>query len=267
MNIKTLLTFVFLTIVLVSCDSLSDQTLPLKPPKHGGIYIVAHRGAHNDIPENSIPAYQKAIEMGVDFVEVDIRTTKDGKLVSIHNSTLNAYVEGLTGKVKDFTLAELRALDIGSRIGPEWKGTQIPTFEEILDLCKGKCGIYLDLKEASVAPLIEMIKTRSMEHDVLWYAGYKKLEEIQKLCPTCIIMPDPGPERNLTKLIERFKPKVIAAVWKHYSKSFAETCHKAGAVVIVDEDGPDCWEDALKWGTDGIQTDYPKELIAFLEKK
>jgi len=65
---------------------------PLKPPRHGDIYVIAHRGAHNGIPENSIPAYQKAIDLGADFVEVDIRTSSDGHFISIHNSTVDAYV-------------------------------------------------------------------------------------------------------------------------------------------------------------------------------
>ncbi|MBC8184508.1 glycerophosphodiester phosphodiesterase family protein [candidate division KSB1 bacterium] len=253
-------------IFLFACDSKMKKPLLTKPPKHGGIYVVAHRGAHNTIPENSIPAYQKAIDLGCDFVEIDVRTTKDGKFVCIHNSTIDKYVEGVNGKIEDFTLAELRVLDIGSRVGPQWKGTQIPTFEEILDLCKGKCGIYLDLKEVPVKPLIDKIKARGMERDVLWYADDHELEQVKELCPQCIIMPDPGAEENLSGLIQLFKPNVIAAVWKHYSKSFVDKCHQAGAIVIVDEDKPDCWEDALKWGSDGIQTDYPEELIEFLKQ-
>ena len=74
--------------------------------------------------------------MDVDFVEVDIRTTKDGRFVSIHNDTVDAYVDGVSGRVKDFTLPDLRALDIGIRHGQQWKGTPVPTFEEILEKAK-----------------------------------------------------------------------------------------------------------------------------------
>jgi hypothetical protein len=80
-------------------------------------------------------------------------------------------------------------------------------------------------------------------------------------------MPDPGMEKNLPELIERLKPGVIASVWKYYSKTFVDTCHRAGAIVIVDEGGPSCWPDALAWGSDGIQTDHPKDLIAFLKQR
>jgi len=248
----------------------SPGSTSLKPPRHGGIYVVAHRGAHyeQNIPENTIPAYQKAIDFGVDFVEIDVRTTKDGYFVSVHNENVNQYVlEDYNRKVADMTLTELKQLDVGSRKGPEWKDTRIPTFEEILDLCKGNCGIYLDLKQASVKPLIEMIKARGMEQDVIWYADDDELEEVKKICPECIIMPDPGKEKYLPELIERFHPDLISASWKNISGSFVETCHKAGAILIVDGKGPKTWEPALEWDIEGIQTDQPAALIDFLKKR
>ena len=167
-------------IIVVACSHKTKKIFPCKPAKHGAVYVVAHRGAHNGIPENSLPAYQKAIELGCDFVEIDVRTTRDSQYVSIHNSTIDNYVGEKTGSVKDLTLAELRALDIGSRVGEKWKGTQIPTFDEILDLCNGKIGIYLDLKDAPVEPLIEKIRERGMEHDVLWYADGYELEQVKE---------------------------------------------------------------------------------------
>ena len=75
--------------------------------KNGHTYVIAHRGVHRGIPENSLPAYQKAIDLGCDFIEIDVRSTKDGKIVSVHNSSIDAYVSGLSGKVKDFTLEEI----------------------------------------------------------------------------------------------------------------------------------------------------------------
>jgi len=244
-------------------------TRVLRPPKHGDVYVIAHRGAHNGIPENTLPAYQKAIDLGVDFIEIDVRMTRDRRFVSCHSDDVNQYtVEDTPGKISRMTLAEVRALDVGSRIGPRWQGTRIPTFAEILDLVEGKCGIYIDLKNAPVAPLIKMIAARGMEHEVLWYA-YKDsdLEEIRRLCPECVIMPDPGPESNLPGVIERFRPRVIASSWKHLSARFVKTCHNAGAMVIVDDAGPETWDKMLKWKTDGIQTNAPERLIEYLDNR
>ena len=236
-------------------------------PNHGGVYVVAHRGAHDGIPENTLAAYRKAIELGCDFVEIDVRTTKDGKLVSVHNDTVDAYcVDGTTGRIRDFTLAQLRSLDIGSRVGEEWAGERIPTLDEILATCKGKIGVYLDLKDGDVEDILPVIRVHGMERDVLWYAGPRQLDRVADACPECVPMPDPGLEKRLPQLIERHRPSVIAAVWRHFSPTFVETCHANGAYVIVDEDTPDCWADALAWGADGIQTDHPEALIAFLNE-
>jgi len=257
---------VFSILLLTGCAGEKPATA-LGPPKNGNVYVVAHRGAHQGIPENSLPAYKKAIDLGVDYVEIDVRTTKDDKFISMHNSRIDAYVQEDTGAVKNFTLAELKVLDIGKRAGAEWEGTRIPTFEEILDLCKGKCGIYLDLKDAPVEPLIKLIKERGMEKEVLWYADNDELRAVENLSADCIIMPDPGAEKNLPDLIDSLKPKVIAAVWKHFSQSFVSTCHESGAIVIVDEGGKESWQEALSWDTDGIQTDYPEDLITLLKTR
>ena len=252
MNKISIISIVALVCILSAWSSPGSTSL--KPPRHGGIYVVAHRGAHyeQNIPENTIPAYQKAIDLGVDFVEIDVRTTKDGYFVSVHNENVNQYVlEDYNRKVADMTLIELKQLDVGSRSGPEWKDTRIPTFEEILDVCKGKCGIYLDLKQAPVEPLIKMIKARDMVNDIIWYADDDELEEVKRICP---------------ELIERFHPDVIAAAWKNVSESFVRTSHDAGAIVIVDGKGPNTWKQATEWGIEGIQTDQPAALIEFLNK-
>lgn len=236
-------------------------------PKQGNMYVVAHRGAHRDIPENTLAAYRKAIELGCDFVEIDVRTTKDGALVSVHNATVEAYTGGEKVAVRDLTLAELKALDIGSRIGPAWKDERIPTFEEILELCAGKIGIYLDLKQADPAVIIPMLRKHGMAENTIWYAGAPMQTKVQELCPECVPMPDPGPERNLPKTLERFHPRIIASDWDHFSKSFLDTCRAAGAICIVDENDEGCWPDAVAWGVEGIQTDDPAGLIAFLKSK
>ncbi len=258
-------------VLSLSCSNQEQKkAFPLPPPKHGGIYVVAHRGAHNGIPENSLPAYKKAIELGVDFIEVDIRVTKDGKIVSMHNNNVGSYVRGSTGKTKDFTLEQLRAFDIGSHSGPEWKGTHIPTLEEILELCKGKCGIYLDLKNAPVPQLVKLLRKYDMQRNALWYSPFERFwvfHQLAKKCPDCLPMPDPLPHWLLPLMLKTMKPQIVATVWSQFSKEFADKCHQTNAIVVVDESNPSCWSQALAWGADGIQTDHPAALIAFLEAK
>ncbi len=255
----------------LSCiaPTLAKQPLSLKPPKNGGVYVVAHRGAHNGIPENTLAAYQKAIDLGTDFVEIDLRTTKDGHIVSVHNATVDNYTNDASGKVSDFTLAELKALDIGSRVGPEWKDERIPTFEEILKLCQGKIGLYLDLKDVDLAQTYRLLKEYNMLDQSLWYGTVLHtpiFKKHLKKYPGCIIMPDPLTAKALPLMLNLLHPPVVANVWRSHSKKVVDTCHKAGAIVITDESDPSCWEDALAWGNDGIQTDQPEKLIKYLKE-
>ncbi|NOX64859.1 MAG: hypothetical protein GXO85_03445 [Chlorobi bacterium] len=239
-------------------------------PKNGNTYVVAHRGAHVGIPENTLAAYKKAIELGCDFVEIDIRKTKDGRFVSVHNSTVDAYTEGrVKGKVGDFTLAELKKLNIGKRVGPEWENERIPTFEEILQLCRGQIGIYLDLKEPYVAELIPIIKRYNMERNVIWYipASYMNvIKEVKENCYKCVPMPDPGPKENIGKVVKEVNPRVIATDMGELSEEYMNIAKKYGIKVIVDEDKgtEEEWDKILNWGTDGIQTNHPEELINYL---
>lgn len=256
--------------LLLSAEPLDSvvRDLHMTPPRNGGVYVVAHRGAHDGPPENTLAAYQRAIDLGCDFVEIDIRATKDGHLVSVHNATIDAYTKGATGAVRNFTLAELKALDIGSRIGPEWANERIPTVEEVFTLCAGKIGIYLDVKEPSVIPaLLKLVREHGMESSALWYTGVPQQLAVQKDCPDCLLMPDPGPGENLEMIVDRFetKPRIIASVMKFCSEDFVEAAHARGAIVITDEESPDDWPKMLEWGMDGIQTDHPAELIKFLK--
>ncbi|WP_071460874.1 glycerophosphodiester phosphodiesterase [Bacillus massilinigeriensis] len=128
---------------------------------------VAHRGASGYAPENTIAAFDKAVDMKADYIEIDVQRSKDGKLVIIHDTTVDRTTNG-TGAVKDLTLEQLRSLDAGSFKGPEFTGEKIPTFEEVLDRYRGKAGILIELKAPEKYPGIEeevahLLKVRNLD--------------------------------------------------------------------------------------------------------
>ena len=117
------------------------------------IYVAAHRGDSAYYPENTMAAFRAAIEEGVDQIELDVRVTRDGELVVIHDATVDRTTNG-TGKVCDKTLGELKALDAGYKKGEEFKGEKIPTFVEFLELVKDHPTMTIDveLKEYPTTP-------------------------------------------------------------------------------------------------------------------
>ncbi|MCP9494802.1 MAG: hypothetical protein MSG64_10140 [Pyrinomonadaceae bacterium MAG19_C2-C3] len=126
--------------------------------------VIAHRGASAYAPENTLPAFRLAFDMGADFIEYDVQVTRDKQLVILHDQTLErtTNVEEVfpargriaagdkSGKkhwyIYDFTLAEIRRLDAGSWFGVKYKDTPIPTFKETLDIARGRAGHLIELK-------------------------------------------------------------------------------------------------------------------------
>ncbi len=97
--------------------------------------VIAHRGNSRIAPENTMPAYRKAVEVGADILEADINMSKDGELVMTHDYILGRTINA-KGKVSDYTLAELREMDAGSLFHPSFAGVQVPTCEETIQLVK-----------------------------------------------------------------------------------------------------------------------------------
>ena len=144
-------------VVLVSFPLL------LTPSQAAKKQLVAHRGASAYAPEHTLDAYRLALEQGADYVEQDLAATKDGVLVCIHDLTLERTTnveevfpdrfvqEGATAvrrwRVHDFTLAEIKRLDAGSWFDKKFANARIPTFQEAVDLVKGKAGLYPELKD------------------------------------------------------------------------------------------------------------------------
>lgn len=116
---------------------------------NGKVMVASHRGEHNHNPENSIASIQAAIDMGVDIVEIDVRETKDGYIVLMHDETIDRTTNG-TGLVSHMTLAELKKYRLKMPDG-SLSDLQVPTLKEAMLLAKGKCLINLDKSE----PLLE----------------------------------------------------------------------------------------------------------------
>ena len=122
------------------------------------IYVAAHRGWKTKYPENTLQALQAAMDLGVDQIEFDVRVTRDNELVVIHDPTVDRTTNG-TGLVCDKLLSELKALDAGSYMGEEYRGYQIPTLIEVMEMVKDHPTITLDieLKEYPTTPGMETL--------------------------------------------------------------------------------------------------------------
>jgi glycerophosphoryl diester phosphodiesterase len=226
---------------------LCSVALRPSPAAEKTILTSAHRGEHHRRPENSLPAIQAAIDAGMDYVGLDIRTTSDGKLVLMHDATVNRMTNG-KGKVAEMTFDAIRALDLGARFPGQFPGLQVPSFEEALALAKkGGIGIYVHTKQAAPQELVDEIERHEMGEHVLFFADNES---------------DP----HLLPELSRLRPKVIAFDNRDFNDATIKAAREANVGIFVDRlaKNPNSWQDAIDRGATGIQTDYPDELAAFL---
>ena len=238
------------------------------------IAVIAHRGGRAIAPENTLAAFRKSIELGADYVEIDVRTTKDGQLVIMHDGTVDRTTNG-KGAVSSLTLSEIKKLDAGSKFSSQYANEPVPTLDETLRLCKGKVHIYLDFKEASVSQTLQALKRHRMEKEVVVYADVSELQEWKKLAPKIPVMPSLPDEFRRQGGVQDFEKTLQAEILdggvEVWTKELVADAHKVGAKVYVDclnrMDNDVSFEHALDIGVDGIQTDHPDRLIAFLKSK
>ncbi|HWT26998.1 MAG TPA: glycerophosphodiester phosphodiesterase [Mobilitalea sp.] len=161
-----------------------------------GILISSHRGNSHVAPENTLPALENAIIADSDYAEIDIRQTKDGQIVLLHDENLWR-TAGINRNIWDVTYDEIKDLDVGSWFGFEFTGTKIPTLEEALNLCKGKIKLNIEIKADGVnedieGKLIELIEQHNYEYQCVVsctnYASLKRIKQLNDKIKTGLVM-------------------------------------------------------------------------------
>ena len=150
--------------------------------------VTAHRGYSTAAPENTLPAFQLAIDHHSDRTELDVQMTKDGVVMVTHDTSLRRCT-GRNANIYDLTFAQVRELDAGRWFSARYAGTQIPTLEEVLDLCKGKIQLNIEIKPNAATPELEaetvrIIQEKGFEKDcVITSQSYETLCKVKELDP------------------------------------------------------------------------------------
>ncbi|MEL7147916.1 MAG: glycerophosphodiester phosphodiesterase family protein, partial [Bacteroidota bacterium] len=143
-TVTILLIFAFL-LFLLPYLSFKSTKLPTTVHHTSAVKSVGHRGAAAYAPENTLASIGKALEIGVDYIELDVHLTKDNQVVIIHDPNTRR-TTGSDSEVADLTLEEIKGLDAGSWFSPSFTNERIPTLLEALQLINGRCGLLIELK-------------------------------------------------------------------------------------------------------------------------
>lgn len=148
--------------------------------------VLAHRGASEDAPENTILAFERAVDGGCTGLETDVRRTADGRLVLIHDARVDRTTDG-TGTVADLTWAEIERLDAGSWKHPQFSGTRIPLLSELFAGFAGRVHIALELKAVdAIDGVAQLVSDAGVSLTCLTFTSFEieHLEKLSELLPT-----------------------------------------------------------------------------------
>ena len=232
--------------------------------------IIAHRGASADAPENTLSALQLAITEGADWVEIDVQETREGEIVVIHDSDLKR-VGGSELRVFESSLEELQKVDIGSWKDPALSDQRIPTLQQVLELCKGRVKLVIELKyygqekhfEERVATLVE---AAGMQDQVvimsLSYAGIQKMKSIRPQWPAGLL------SSVALGDVTRLKVDFFAVNAKFANRAFIRRVHNRNRKVIVwTVNDPIDMSAMMSKGVDGIITDKPGLALSVRQER
>jgi glycerophosphoryl diester phosphodiesterase len=250
--------------------------------------VIAHRGSSGAAPENTIAAVELALSHKSDVVENDIQRTADGELVIMHDTTLarttdveQVFPGRAPYNVRDFTLAEIKRLDAGSWFAPEFAGQRVPTLAEWVDAVGRRAGMLLEVKAPELYPGIEVdvdkelrslpefsqalrageVAVQSFNHE--WLRTYDRLAPD---VPTGLLFAGgPPSEAQLAD----------AATWAEQAnpalgdmtEATVDQIHAHGLETHVwTVNGGQDMRRAIRWGVDGVITNYPQVLRAIVDK-
>ena len=225
------------------------------------IQITAHRGSSREAPENTMAAMTKAVDDLADFVEIDVQETKDGVVVLGHDASLKR-VSGINRPINFYTFEELQQLDVGKWFSPDYEGEKIPSLEEVMEYCKGRVSINIEIKDLGIGSMlpdkvVELIQKHQMrEQCVVTSVRFSYLSRIKELDPeirTGYIISAAYGDYYSSDMID-----FISLRSSFVSERLVEAAHERGKAVHAWTVNSKSEMERMKMlGVDNIITDYP----------
>lgn len=258
------------TLILFVLSLVSAAFLGRRLDLVGDAEITAHRGAKAVAPENSMAAFQAAIDAGATYAELDVQHTKDRQLIVMHDADFMR-MAGDPRKVADLTAAEIAAIDIGRKTGPQFAGQHAPLLSEVFDLARGRMKINVELKynvpDPDLAPaVVEYLRRENLiDQAVVTSLDYAALRQVENLEPRIrtghIVTASVG---NVTRTSADFLSLNAAQA----TASLIRRARAAGKDVAVwTVNDPESMLRMIERGADNIITDDPGLLVRVMRER
>jgi glycerophosphoryl diester phosphodiesterase len=257
---------------------------PARPPydraSASGPLVAAHRGASRHAPENTMAAFRLAETMEADCIELDVRATRDGRLIALHDATVDRTTDG-SGRAGDLTYREIRKLDAGGWFSPAFAGERIPSLGEVLDGFGGRMCLILELKEPSAYPGIEeelahLLAERGLDRPergpvVVQSFDAASLRRMRRLLPDVAIAVLIRPRQRVTpRLLDecrRFADAVHLPAASARKAVIRRIQGRGLAAMVWNVRGERQLRRMLRYGVDGILTGDPPSVRSVLSAR
>ncbi|RAJ99747.1 glycerophosphoryl diester phosphodiesterase [Larkinella arboricola] len=232
--------------------------------------LSAHRGSSLVAPENTLATFRAVLTMPIRYIEIDVRTTKDGQLVILHDGKLDRTTNG-SGPVENQTLAEVKQLSAGKGFGEKFKDERIPTLKEVGQLLRNwnqtsarKVSLYVDCKAVQPQPLVDELAELGLLADAVFYGSDGFLLSLKQVFPRAKVMPSLRSADELPAKIQQLQPYAFDVRWTSLTAELVGQIHAHGIRVFSDALGffetPEHYRKAAQMGVDVIQTDYVERV-------
>lgn len=228
----------------------------------------AHRGSLTEAPENTLPAFQKALDHGAKGIELDVQLTKDDQLVVCHNHTFAKYNDAITGRIRDYTLDEVKQIDVGSAFSEEFKGVALPTLEEVLEIVPSDVKLNIEIKNIPViypgieGILLDCLRTYDrLDNLIISSFDHVALKNVQQMEPDVElgmlfyyrILRAWEYAKNSGLTISSIHPNNV-----YTDRSFVESCKTSGYKVYpYTVSTVERYAELVEYGVDGVFSNSP----------
>lgn len=233
---------------------------------HPAVGIATHRAANEFAPENTLSAMQCALDLEVDYIEIDVRQTRDGHSLLLHDGNLNRTTNG-KGPIREMNAEEVRALSAGAWFDPFFEPEKVPTLEEACQLLSShnkannhQTFFYVDCKDINTKFLIDcLVKYNLLEGSVFYVNDPKtQIEQLRTFAPNAKVMPGLGSRNDLERMVNTYHPYALDVNWKELSKELITKAHAMGIKIFSDGFGGnqtvESYAKAIRDGIDVIST-------------
>ena len=255
---KSKVLIAFISLIMLSSFSPNQETK-----------IIAHRGFSGIAPENTLIAFRKAIELGADFIELDVIESKDGELIVMHDDSIDRTSSNQEkGNVAEMTLEELKDVNVGyaEKFQDQYPEAKIPTLAEVLELAKDKIKVCIEIKTDGIeSNILETVEKYAMQKSVIIFSfRYHVLVKIRELNPSIdILYLIDETDKNTLDYAKLIQAKAIGiGHYKRLEKDFIDFVHSQNIEIwqwtINDEKE---MIRLMDLGLDGLITDFPNKAL------